>query len=216
MRPRFATVCFDVDSTLVSIEGIDVLGRGHDEIARLTEAAMNGDIPLDEVYGRRLEIVRPDLEAIDALGRQYVASIVGGAEELIRRLHADRVAVRLVTAGIEQAIAPLADHLGIRRTFVHAVPLRFDAVGDYAGFDSSAPTSHPGGKAIVIRNIRSRNKGRIAFVGDGATDLETAPFVDRFVGFGGVIERESVRSESRDYVHSFQELIPLLYEDHDE
>ena len=46
---KYRNVFFDVDSTLVTIEGIDVLARGDSSIAKLTEAAMNGEIPVDEV-----------------------------------------------------------------------------------------------------------------------------------------------------------------------
>ena len=57
--PKFDAVCFDCDS----IEGIDQLARrsGCDaKIASLTEAAMNGAIPLEAVYAKRLDLVRPD------------------------------------------------------------------------------------------------------------------------------------------------------------
>lgn len=216
MKPRFETVCFDVDSTLVTIEGIDILALGNEEVVRLTDAAMSGEIPLDEVYGRRLQIVLPDREAVEALARQYVESITPGGEEVVQRLIGDGVAVRLVTAGIEQAILPLADRLGIPPQFVHAVPVQFDSSGEYAGYDSSAPTSRQGGKPIIIRNIRSRNKGRIAFVGDGVTDLETEPFVDSFIGFGGVVSRPAVRERSTRFVESFDQLLPLLYEENDD
>lgn len=216
MKPRFQTVCLDVDSTLVTIEGIDVLGRDNAEIERLTEAAMDGRIPIDEVYAKRLELVSPDREAIEELGRTYCESMTRGAADLVRMLMADRVAVRLVTAGIEQAILPLAASLGIPRHFVHAVPLRFDAEGRYAGYDQSAPTARQGGKAIVIRDVRSRNKGNIAFIGDGVTDLETAGVVDLFIGFGGVVARDAVRENASHFVESFEALIPLLYEDSDD
>lgn len=216
MRPAFATVCFDVDSTVVTIEGIDVLAGNNEEIVRLTGAAMSGEIPLDEVYGRRLEIVRPDRAAIDALARHYIDSITPGAEQLIHRLIEDRVAVRLVTAGIEQAILPLATTLGIPHHYVHAVPLHFDPEGNYSDYDHTAPTARQGGKEIVVRNIRSRNKGRIAFVGDGVTDLETDPVVDLFVGFGGVVSRPRVRDTARLFVESFEELLPVLYEGSDD
>lgn len=213
MKPAFATVCFDVDSTIVTIEGIDVLAEGNDEIVRLTGAAMSGEIPLDEVYGRRLEMVRPDRESIASLGRTYVNSISPGARELVTRLIRDGVTVRLVTAGIKQAILPLARTLGIVDHFVHAVPIQFDENGAYAGYDTSAPTTRPGGKVIVIRNIRSRNKGRIAFIGDGVTDLETESVVDSFIGFGGVVARPAVRDQASQFVEEFDELVPLLYED---
>ena len=60
--PKFDAVCFDCDSTLSRIEGINELARRagcEAEIASLTEAAMNGDTPLEEIYGKRLDILQP-------------------------------------------------------------------------------------------------------------------------------------------------------------
>jgi phosphoserine phosphatase len=69
---------FDVDFTLVTIEGINVLADGNAEITRLTEAAMNGEIPLDQVYAKRLEAIRPTRDRIAQLGATYVQSLVDG------------------------------------------------------------------------------------------------------------------------------------------
>src|SRR5581483_9006801 len=121
VTPKYAIVFFDVDSTLVTIEGIDVLGEGNPEVARLTDAAMNGEIPLDQVYARRLEMIRPSRAAVDALADRYRRSLVDGAEETIDALHSAGVAVHLVTAGIEQAVTALAEALGIPPRGVHAV-----------------------------------------------------------------------------------------------
>ena len=52
MTAKYRLVFFDVDSTLVTIEGIDVLAGENAEVARLTAAAMNGEIPLDQVKRR--------------------------------------------------------------------------------------------------------------------------------------------------------------------
>ena len=70
-QPKFAAVCFDCDSTLSRIEGIDELAsrRGlKREISRLTEAAMNGSLALDAVYAERLSMVSPDEAAMAWLG----------------------------------------------------------------------------------------------------------------------------------------------------
>jgi phosphoserine phosphatase len=74
---------------------------------------MNGEVPLDEVYARRLEIIRPSRAEVEALGERYVESLVPGAEETIAALRSAGADVHLVTAGIAQAIAPLAVRLGI-------------------------------------------------------------------------------------------------------
>lgn len=64
-------VFFDCDSTLSTIEGIDELARlkgVEDRIVELTNAAMDGKIPLQEVYAERLRLLSPtraDMRAIE-------------------------------------------------------------------------------------------------------------------------------------------------------
>jgi phosphoserine phosphatase len=198
--PRFRFVFFDVDSTLATVEGIDELAGGNPEIARLTEAAMNGEIPLDAVYARRLEIIRPTRQSVDELGDLYRASLVPGAEETIRSLRDAGVSVHLVTAGIEQAILPLGRHLGLEDRVIHAVRLEFDETGAYRDYDRRSFLARPGGKELVVRDVLARSKGRAAFVGDGVSDLEARPAVDLFIGFGGVRVRERVREGSDVYI----------------
>ncbi|HEY8183549.1 MAG TPA: HAD-IB family phosphatase [Thermoanaerobaculia bacterium] len=197
MTPKYRLIFFDVDSTLVTIEGIDVLAAGNPEIVRLTEAAMNGEIPLDQVYARRLEMIRPNRAAIDNLAKRYLDSIVGGAEETMAALKEAGGIVHLVTAGIEQALTPLAAKFGVA---LHAVPLRFSASGDYEDFDRKSLLARPRGKETVVRDIRARTKGKAAFVGDGVSDLETKPAVDLFIGFGGVHTRARVRDNADVFV----------------
>src|ERR1043166_5880129 len=110
---KFRFVFFDVDSTLVTIEGIDVLGEGNAEIARLTERAMNGEIALEDVYAKRLEIIRPNRARVEELAERYIASLVSGAAEGVAELRGCGVQIHLITAGIAQAIHPLASHLGV-------------------------------------------------------------------------------------------------------
>ena len=210
MKYRF--VFFDVDSTLVTIEGIDVLADGNPEIAKLTDAAMNGEIPLDQVYARRLEMIRPTRDAVEQLAQRYIASLVDGAAETIRTLKDAGVQVHLVTAGIAQAIAPLASHLGVPQRAVHAVALRFDERGEYEDFDRRSFLTRPGGKELVVRDVRARTHGKAAFVGDGVSDLEAKPAVDLFIGFGGVCVRERVRDNAEVYLTTMRELLAYLVE----
>jgi phosphoserine phosphatase len=213
-KSRFRFVFFDVDSTLVTIEGIDVLADGNPEIVRLTEAAMNGEIAIDDVYGKRLEIIRPNQAAIEALGTRYVTSLVDGAEEAIRILRDGGAHVHLVTAGIAQAIAPLGQKLKIAPRNVHAVALEFDEEGRYKNFDRRSLLTRNGGKELVVRAILSRAKGTSAFIGDGVSDLETKPVVSLFIGFGGVHMRPRVKDNADVYVTepTLQSVLPYLME----
>ncbi len=210
MKAKYRHVFFDVDSTLVTVEGIDILGGGNPEIAKLTEAAMNGLVPLDQVYARRLAMIRPSREAVEALANRYLQSIVDGAEETIAALRQAGALVHFVTAGIEQAVRPLADKFGVRD--VHAVHLEFDDDGSYRDFDRRSPLTRPHGKELVVRDIRARTKGTAAFVGDAVSDLEAASAVDLFIGFGGVVAREVVMMKAGVYVTSLREILPHVIE----
>jgi phosphoserine phosphatase len=208
MTYRFAF--FDVDSTLVTIEGIDALAGGNPEIARLTEAAMNGEIPLDQVYGRRLEMIRPGREQVAQLASTYVRSLVDGAKKTIAALQNGGVVVHLVTAGIAQAVLTLADELSIPHRNVHAVALTFDADGGYEDFDRRSFLTRPGGKELAVRDIRARSHGKAAFVGDGVSDLEAKPAVDLFIGFGGVVVRPRVKENADVYITSLPDVLSHL------
>ena len=206
----FRFVFFDVDSTLVTIEGIDVLGAGNPEIAELTERAMNGEIALEEVYAKRLEIIRPSRADVEALGERYIASLVPGAAEAVAELRGRGVQVHLVTAGIAQAVQPLASHLGVPERAVHAVALRFNAAGDYEDFDRRSFLARSGGKELVVRDVRARTHGKAAFVGDGASDLEAKPAVDLFIGFGGVHVRPKVKENAAVFAMTFDDVLKAL------
>lgn len=200
MSAPYALVFFDVDSTLVTLEGIDELAGGDPEVRRLTEAAMSGQVAMEEVYGLRLARIRPGRAAVEALAERYLQSLVTGAAETVRTLRERHVDVHLLTAGIEQAVIPLAERLGLERRAVHAVPLFFEAGGAYAGFDQRSPLTRSGGKELVVLNVRARSHGKAALVGDGVTDLEARGAVDRFIGFGGVAVRDRVAREADVFV----------------
>jgi phosphoserine phosphatase len=206
--PKFRTVLLDCDSTLSAIEGIDELAvHCREDVERLTDAAMRGRIPLEEVCGRRLELVRPTRAAIEALGRQYVARLVPDARETIAALQAAGVDVRIISGGLLPAVLAAADAVGVSADHVAAVEISFNEDGSYAGFDAASLLAANGGKR---RAIEQWNVDRPAMmVGDGNTDLEARPAVDMFVAFAGVVERPSVVGAA-DAVVRANSLAPLL------
>lgn len=201
---RHRAVVFDCDSTLAAIEGIDALCAGlpparAEEVAALTEAAMNGEVPLAEVYARRLEIVRPSAHDLVAVGRAYVETMLPGTRALVNTLRAHGVEVAIVSGGLLPAVRVLGAELGLPDAAVHAVDVRFREDGTYADFDRASPLWRNQGKVEVLAALRAR-RSPLLFVGDGVTDLEARPVVDRFVGFGGVVERAAVRAGADRYV----------------
>lgn len=207
---HYRTVVFDCDSTLSALEGIDTLAGGvRDEVRALTESAMAGEIPLEEVYARRLELIRPSRADVEALTARYIDALVDDAAGTIAALRDRGVAVRIISGGLLPAVAGLAAHLGVEPGAVAAVPVEFDDDGAYAGFEAAAP-SRAGGKAEVIRSWKAEGlPGPVIFVGDGATDLEAAREVDLFVAFAGVVERPAVTAAAPVVVRS-RSLAPIV------
>lgn len=190
----FDIVCFDCDSTLSRIEGIDELARraGVDQdVAPLTSAAMTGTLPLDTVYAKRLSVVRPDRSSINWLAARYIEEIVPGAPEAIATLHRAGKSVHIVSGGLRPAIEPLADTLQIPVSHLHAVDVIFESDGTYCDFDRTSPLVHPNGKAEVCRSLAACRYS-VALVGDGATDLAARDAGVFVVGFGGVVSREAL------------------------
>lgn len=213
--PPYATIVFDVDSTLSGIEGIDELAEAagmRKEVSQLTNRAMRGEIPLESVYKERLDAIRPSRDAIVKLGKKYVKRTLPHARELVRALERLEKRVCIVSGALEPAVRMLAEHLDIALSGVFAVPIRHDAEGAYAGFDEGSPLAKSGGKIAFVRALAEARKGGLALVGDGITDLEAAEYASRFVAFGGVVKRAPVFEAARVTCENrdLAALVPLL------
>jgi len=188
-------ICFDCDSTLSKIEGIDELARRAgvgQEIARLTDAAMNGELLLEAVYGKRLETIRPDKAGINWLANLYITEIVEGAKEVFATLLAQEKEVHIISGGLRQAILPLARLLHLPEIQVHAVDIFFTEEGNYQAYDENSPLARSGGKGDICRQLLN-GKDSLVMIGDGKTDMEAKQAGVTVVGFGGVCNRAVVR-----------------------
>lgn len=207
----FDIICFDCDSTLSKVEGIDELARRtgkFEEIAALTLSAMNGEVALEAVYRHRLELIKPDQKSIDWLARLYIDKVVGGARETIDKLQQQSRPVHIISGGLRQAILPLAEFLNIPAWHVHAVDIAFTPEGNYLSFDSQSPLVRNGGKMEICRQLKSDQQS-LVMIGDGTTDLEAKQAGATVIGFGGVVAREAVRAKA-DYFVDQPDLASVL------
>ncbi len=220
-------IFFDCDSTLSTIEGIDELARMkgvEDRIVALTNAAMNGLIPLQEVYAERLRLLRPTRSDMRAIEEAYKITVVPDARETIRALHELGRTCYVVSGGLADAVMGFAEWLGIPRQRVHAVGVTYNQLsGRWWDYQTCAQGGNPAesyliyddgpltkqhGKIDVIRAARTPGK-RAMLIGDGSSDLAAAPAVDLFCGFGGVVARPIVRANSPTFIE-VNTLAPVL------
>lgn len=211
--PRFFSVLLDVDSTLSGIEGIDWLAarRGPEvgrEVARLTAEAMAGERSIEEVYGARLEVVKPTTAELAELAEAYWKNVAPGAADAIGRLDTAGVRLDVVTSGLRDAVAPFVARLGLPAERVHAVACGFDTRGEFSSFDATAPLVLQGGKRTVAERLRLTPP--VLAVGDGMTDAEIRPIADAFAAFTGFVRRESVVAIADFTVGSFAALERLV------
>lgn len=208
-RPRENLIFFDCDSTLSTIEGIDELARanGPEVFARveaLTHAAMNGEVPVEEVFGKRLELIRPDRGICDTIARRYIDTMTDGSRELIQHIKERGWRPVILSGGFAPLIEPLAEELGVEH--VEAVPLYLDEEGRYLGFGEDYPTTRDGGKPEIIREWKQALlPRRTIMVGDGNSDLESSAECDLFVGYGGVVAREKVKEGADVWITSLHD-----------
>lgn len=194
----FDVICFDCDSTLSRVEGIDELARRQgrfEQVAAMTDAAMNGEMALEAVYGERLGVIKPDQAAIDWLADLYIAEIVEGVAETIKTLQDNGKLIHIISGGLRQAILPLAALLGIPEEHVHAVDVVFDEQGQYVDFARHSPLAVSGGKARICRRLRMHHSS-LVMIGDGKTDLEAKLAGAYMIGFGGVVKRPLVQEQA--------------------
>jgi phosphoserine phosphatase len=224
--PPYHHVFFDCDSTLTSVEGIDVLaesaGKGW-RVEVLTRAAMDGELDLEEVYSKRLQAVRPTRKQVRAIRQKYKQNVVEDAAAVIAALQALGHQVYIISGGLAEPVREFGLFLGVDPDHIRAVDLRYNAlsgrwwenrqeVGEaetsYLQFDEGALTLSDG-KAEIVRELIGNQPGRSLLIGDGHSDLLAGRAVDLFVGFGGVVSRESVRAAAPAFIHSTG-LAPLL------
>jgi phosphoserine phosphatase len=210
---HFASVVLDVDSTISALEGIDWLAEQRDEsiaalVAQLTTDAMESKVPLDDVYARRLDLIRPTRDEIAALSHAYIVSALPGVRQAIASWQAAGVHVVLVSGGLRDAILPLAHWLGVSEANVHAVEVLYADNDSISDVQPGSLLAQRGGKVKVVSALDLPRP--VLAVGDGATDAELAPIVDRFIAFVGVVRRDAVVAKAAGTAADFAALTSLV------
>ena len=215
--PLFAQadcICFDVDSTLCTDEGIDelaaALGKG-EAVAELTNRAMGGTMPFEEAISQRLDLLNPSVDALANFNSQHPPSFTSKIPELVETLKSRQQDVILNTGGILPIVRHAAKGLDIPLTDVFGIDLVHNEDGSFKDFDRKAFTVQPMGKALAIKHLReTRGYQSIVMIGDGATDVEAGTDAELMIGFGGNVVRPVVEENCDWWVTEIDELLQAL------
>lgn len=226
--PPYKNIFFDCDSTLTTVEGIDILAETAGKKWRvevLTNAAMNGSLDLEDVYDKRLRAVRPTRGQIRAIRNSYKKHVVEDAAAVIAALQSLNHNVFIISGGLYEPVLEFGISLGVPEENIRAVGVQYDTLAGewwkqtaserdarYKHYKEGALTISDG-KAEIVQELlgqsKSFNNGRSLLIGDGSSDLLASRSVNLFVGYGGVITRERVIREAPAFIHS-PSLSPLL------
>ena len=104
-------VCFDVDSTVIQEEAIDVLAayKGVGEaVANLTKSAMGGQTPFYDALTMRLNLIKPSQNDLKNCQEQRPFKLTPKIVDVVSKLHAMGIDVYLVSGGFKQVIIRLS------------------------------------------------------------------------------------------------------------
>jgi phosphoserine phosphatase len=222
----FDLIFFDCDSTLSAIEGIDELARFKGKewrVSVLTQKAMDGELDLNEVYGKRLQAIRPTRGQLKAIEERYWENLVPDAAAVIAALRFLGKQIFIISGGLAEPVRGLGRRLGVPSENIRAVELEYNQLsGDWWRYYEpgashrqtyldygEGPLTVSSGKPSIVQELANGKHGRRMMIGDGASDLATRQIVDLFVGFGGVVARQKVKDEADVFVSS-KSLAPIL------
>lgn len=165
-------VVFDMDSTLIEAEVIDELAKEAgvgEEVAKITEAAMQGELDFDASFTQRLAL----LKGLDASVLEKIAQnlkITEGAEKLISTLKHLGYRTAIISGGFTYFGEYLQTKLGIDEVYANQLEVESGKVtGRVQGQIVNGER-----KAEILQEIAAKEGielDQTIAVGDGANDL---------------------------------------------
>jgi phosphoserine phosphatase len=199
---------FDMDSTLIQGEVIDELARVAgvaDQVVKITESAMRGEIEFQESFQRRVALLKglPEARVHELIGKIPLAE---GAERLISTLKTLGYKTAILSGGFTFFARHLQKRFGI--DYVYANELEF-ADGLVSG-EVTGEIVDGARKAALLKEIAEQERislEQVIAVGDGANDL---PMLN-LAGMGIAFRAKPLVRQSADHSLTQLGLDGLLY-----
>ena len=183
-RKHRRLLALDMDSTLIRTEVVDELAEYagvREEVARITEEAMQGSIDFRESLRQRVELLQGlSVEVLDEVSRQL--SITDGAKRLIQNLKTLGYKVAIISGGFTFFGKRLQEDLGI--DYLYANDLEIEN-GRLTGRIKGEIID--GEKKAELLSSLAEQEGisleQVIAVGDGANDLPMLNLVGLGIAF---------------------------------
>lgn len=203
-------VVFDVDSTLIQDEVIELLAEYagvRAQVQAITDRAMAGELDFAESLRGRVATLADLPDSVIARAYEQIR-ITDGAEALISAIHAAGGRVGAVSGGFSQLLTPLADRLKL--DFHRANDL--DVVGGKLTGRVTGEIIDKSAKARALAEWAAScqlTTSQTVAVGDGANDLEMMAAAGLSIAFNA---KPTVREQASLVIDrpNLTELIPVL------
>jgi phosphoserine phosphatase len=183
---KFRLILFDVDSTLIKQEVIDLLAdkSGHgNEVQQITARAMRGEIDFAQALSKRVSLLKGLPESVFAEVLSQI-SFAEGFDELFSYLRKNGFLVGAVSGGFHNVLDKLFAQLQL--DFLKANVLEV-VDGKLTGKITAAPVDRIA-KAQALREFAALHKIELentVAVGDGANDIDMIELAGLGVSYMG-------------------------------
>lgn len=205
-------VQLDVDSTFIQQEAIELLAAKAgvlEEVARITQAAMRGELDFSESLIARVALLE-GLSEESIMQVQSEITLTDGAVELVEMLHSKGHCISLVSGGFTNILQPLVDQLKIdfyRANTLEIVDGRLTGKVLGSIVDRAA-------KAQALREFAkacSVELSNTVAIGDGANDLDMMAIAGISIAFNAkpIVQTAADYSITEPSLRAVESLIKL-------
>ena len=177
---RNKLICFDLDSTLIDCETLDILaeemGVGK-EVKKITALAMNGEIDFETAVKERLKFLKGfPVKKINALMERV--PLMPGAKELIFSLKKEGFVISIITGSYDVIAYPFAKQLGVDFCFANTLGVKDRKLTGKFNLKVN------GNKDKLLNKLKKDNFiDFVVAVGDGTNDLPMLKVADLGIAF---------------------------------
>ena len=198
---------FDFDSTLTSVEALDVLAEiilankpekeaVVSEIQEITNLGIDGDISFTESLERRLALLPATKEDLNTLIKELQSKV---SESIVRnKAFFEKYSedIYVISCGFKEFIEPIVAQYNIPADKVYANTFTFDETGKINGFDKENVLSSHNGKIECLKQMKL--EGEVQVIGDGYSDyvMKEAGIADKFFAYTENVSRDKATANA--------------------
>lgn len=201
-------IVFDMDSTLIQSEVINEMATAFnvgDQVSKITESAMNGEIDFDESLKRRVALLKgmPESKMQEILP---TIKLTDGVEDFVKTVQNLGYKVGIISGGFQYFANHFKDELKLDYAFANDLEIENDLLtGKLNGSIVNAEK-----KAMLVDMLAQQegiNLEQVVAIGDGANDL----LMLAKAGLGIAFHAKEVVKQSADQHMSHGPMTSILY-----